>query len=104
MNQVDENGNVVLDASGNTLKEEREVNITYFRTTTVFDISQTSGEPLPTFLHDLTGSSQEVQALIQTIQTVCTIPIEFKTETEDLVFLTGAKGYISPTSDKIVVN
>lgn len=104
MNQLDENGNVVLDASGNTLKEEREVNITYFRTTTVFDISQTSGEPLPTFLHDLTGSSQEVQALIQTIQTVCTIPIEFKTETEDTSLLTGAKGYYSPTSDKIVVN
>lgn len=104
MNQVDENGNVVLDASGNTLKEEREVNITYFRTTTVFDISQTSGEPLPTFVHDLTGSSQEVQALIQTIQTICTIPIEFKTETEDLVLLTGAKGYYSPSTNKIVVN
>ena len=104
MNQLDENGNVVLDASGNALKENREVNITYFRTTTVFDISQTSGEPLPTFLHDLTGSSQEVQALIQTIQTVCTIPIEFKTETEDITLLTGAKGYYSPTSDKIVVN
>lgn len=104
MNQLDENGNIVLDASGNTLKEEREVNITYFRTTTVFDISQTSGEPLPTFVHDLTGSSQEVQALIQTIQTICTIPIEFKTETEDITLLTGAKGYYSPTSDKIVVN
>ena len=104
MNQLDENGNIVLDASGNTLKEEREVNITYFRTTTVFDISQTSGEPLPTFVHDLTGSSQEVQALIQTIQTICTIPIEFKTETEDLVLLTGAKGYYSPSTDKIVVN
>lgn len=104
MNQLDENGNIVLDTSGNTLKEEREVNITYFRTTTVFDISQTSGEPLPTFVHDLTGSSQEVQALIQTIQTICTIPIEFKTETEDLVLLTGAKGYYSPSTDKIVVN
>lgn len=104
MNQLDENGNIVLDASGNTLKEEREVNITYFRTTTVFDISQTSGEPLPTLVHDLTGSSQEVQALIQTIQTICTIPIEFKTETEDLVLLTGAKGYYSPSTDKIVVN
>ena len=104
MIQLDENGNIVLDASGNTLKEEREVNITYFRTTTVFDISQTSGDPLPTFVHDLTGSSQEVQALIQTIQTICTIPVEFKTETEDLVLLTGAKGYYSPSTDKIVVN
>ena len=104
INQLDENGNIVLDASGNTLKEEREVNITYFRTTTVFDISQTSGEPLPTFVHDLTGSSQEVQALIQTIQTICTIPIEFKTETEDLSLLTGAKGYYSPHEEKIVVN
>ena len=34
------------------------------------------------------------------IQTVCTIPIEFKTETEDLALLTGAKGYYSPHEEK----
>lgn len=104
MNKHDENGNVILDESGNPVQEMRVVNLTYFKTTTVFDISQTSGDPLPSLVHDLTGSSNEVKAIIQSIQSVCTIPIEFKTETEDLSFMTGAKGYYSPRKDKIVIN
>ena len=104
MNKHDENGNVILDESGNPIQEMRVVNLTHFKTTTVFDISQTSGDPLPSLVHDLTGSSNEVKAIIQTIQSVCTIPIEFKTETEDLCFMTGAKGYYSPRKDKIVIN
>ena len=102
MNKHDENGNVILDESGNPVQEMRVVNLTHFKTTTVFDISQTSGDPLPSLVHDLTGSSNEVKAIIQTIQSVCTISIEFKTETEDLSFMTGAKGYYSPRKDKIV--
>lgn len=104
MNKHDENGNVILDESGNPIQEMRVVNLTHFKITTVFDISQTSGDPLPSLVHDLTGSSNEVKAIIQTIQSVCTIPIEFKTETEDLSFMTGAKGYYSPRKDKIVIN
>ena len=104
MNKHDENGNVILDESGNPVQEMRVVNLTHFKTTTVFDISQTSGDPLPSLVHDLTGSSNEVKAIIQTIQSVCAIPIEFKTETEDLSFMTGAKGYYSPRKDKIVIN
>ena len=104
MNKHDENGNVILDESGNPVQEMRVVNLTHFKTTTVFDISQTSGDPLPSLVHDLTGSSNEVKVIIQTIQSVCTIPIEFKTETEDLSFMTGAKGYYSPKKDKIVIN
>ena len=104
MNKHDENGNVILDESGNPIQEMRVVNLTHFKTTTVFDISQTSGDPLPSLVHDLTGSSNEVKAIIQTIHFVCTIPIEFKTETEDLSFMTGAKGYYSPRKDKIVIN
>ena len=104
MNKHDENGNVILDESGNPVQEMRVVNLTHFKTTTVFDISQTSRDPLPSLVHDLTGSSNEVKAIIQTIQSVCTIPIEFKTETEDLSFMTGAKGYYSPRKDKIVIN
>lgn len=104
MNKHDENGNVILDESGNPVQEMRVVNLTHFKTTTVFDISQTSGDSLPSLVHDLTGSSNEVKAIIQTIQSICTIPIEFKTETEDLSFMTGAKGYYSPRKDKIVIN
>ena len=104
MNKVDEKGNVELDESGSPVQEQRQVNVTRFKTTTVFDISQTSGDPLPSLIHDLTGSSNEIKAMIQTIQSVCIIPIEFKTETEDLNFMTGAKGYYSPKEDKIVIN
>ena len=104
MNKVDENGNVVLDESGSPIQEQRQVNITRFKTTTVFDISQTSGDPLPSLIHDLTGSSNECMAIIQSIQSVCKIPIEFKIETEDLNLMTGAKGYYSPKNDKIVIN
>ena len=104
MNKVDENGTVLLDESGSPIQEQRSVNVTRFKTTSVFDISQTSGDPLPSLIHDLTGSSNEIKAMIQTIESVCTIPIEFKTETEDLNLMTGAKGYYSPKNNKIVVN
>ena len=104
MNKVDENGNVELDESGSPIQEQRQVNITRFKTTTVFDISQTSGEPIPSLIHNLTGSSHESRAIIQSVQSICTIPIEFKIETEDLNLMTGAKGYYSPSKDKIVIN
>lgn len=39
MNKHDENGNVILDESGNPIQEMRVVNLTHFKTTTVFDIS-----------------------------------------------------------------
>lgn len=104
MNKVDENGNVELDETGLPVQEQRQVNVTRFKTTTVFDISQTSGDPLPSLIHDLTGSNNEAKAIIQSVRSICTIPIEFKTETEDLNLMTGAKGYYSPKEDKIVIN
>lgn len=55
-------------------------------------------------IHNLTGSSHESRAIIQSVQSICTIPIEFKIETEDLNLMTGAKGYYSPSKDKIVIN
>lgn len=88
MNKVDENGNVELDESGSPIQEQQQVNVTRFKTTTVFDISQTSGDPLPSLIHDLTGSNNEAKAIIQSVRSICTIPIEFKTETEDLNLMT----------------
>lgn len=80
INKVDENGNVELDEAGSPIQEQRQVNVTRFKTTTVFDISQTSGDPLPSLIHDLTGSNNEAKAIIQSVQSICTILIEFKTE------------------------
>ena len=93
-----------LDDNGNAIKEEQEIDTIRFKATTVFDISQTSGEPIPSFVNELKGSSNEVKVIIQTIQQVCKIPIEFLSSKDDRTLARGAKGYYSPSSDKIVVN
>ena len=58
--------------------EKKTVNITRFRPVNVFDISQTDGKPLPSIVHDLQGSSGEIKAIIDSVQSICKIPIEFK--------------------------
>ena len=64
-----------MDEAGSPIQEQRQVNVTRFKTTTVFDISQTSGDPLPSLIHDLTGSNNEAKAIIQSVQSICTILI-----------------------------
>lgn len=104
MDKADEDGNPVLDENGDPIKEERVINQLRFTTTTVFDISQTSGEPLPSLIHNLTGSSDEILAFIDSIKDICTIPIDYHSPDKDNVLASGAKGYYSITEDKIVLN
>lgn len=104
MDKSDEDGNPVLDENGDPIKEERVINQLRFTTTTVFDISQTSGEPLPSLIHNLTGSSDEILALIDSVKDICTIPIDYHSPDKDNVLASGAKGYYSITEDRIVLN
>lgn len=104
MDKSDENGNPVLDEDGNPIKEERTINRLRFTVKTVFDVSQTSGKPLPSLVHDLTGSSDEVLAFIDSVKAICTIPIDYHSPEKDPILASGAKGYYSPSEDKIVLN
>ena len=104
MDKSDENGNPVLDEDGNPIKEERTINQLRFTVKTVFDVSQTSGKPLPSLVHDLTGSSDEILAFIDSVKAICTIPIDYHSPEKDPVLASGAKGYYSPSEDKIVLN
>ncbi|MCI6533925.1 MAG: ArdC-like ssDNA-binding domain-containing protein [Lachnospiraceae bacterium] len=104
MDKADEDGNPVLDENGNPIKEERIINQLRFTTTTVFDISQTSGEPLPSLIHNLTGSSDEILAFIDSVKDICTIPIDYHSPSKDAVLAGGAKGYYSIAEDRIVLN
>ena len=104
MDKSDENGNPVLDEDGNPIKEERTINRLRFTVKTVFDVSQTSGKPLPSLVHDLTGSSDEVLAFIDSVKAICTIPIDYHSPEKDPILTSGAKGYYSPSEDKIVLN
>ena len=104
MDKADEDGNPVLDENGDPIKEERVINQLRFTTTTVFDISQTSGEPLPSLIHNLTGSSDEILAFIDSVKNICTIPIDYHSPSKDAVLAGGAKGYYSIAEDRIVLN
>lgn len=101
----DENGNVILDENGNHAKEEQERKTVSFMVVNVFDVAQTSGDPLPELGNkELSGTSKEIRLLIESIQEVCTIPVEFKEAAGDSVLMNGAKGYYDKIADKIVVN
>ena len=104
VDKKDENGNVILDASGKPIKETKEEKVLHFRTAKVFDISQTTGEPIPEMIHDLRGSSKEIVALIESIQEISTIPIDFKSPEDEPLFNSGVKGFYVPSTDSIVIN
>lgn len=104
MDKADEDGNPILDENGDPIKEERVINQLRFTTTTVFDIFQTSGEPLPSLIHNLTGSSDEILAFIDSVKNICTIPIDYHSPSKDAVLAGGAKGYYSIAEDRIVLN
>lgn len=71
----------------------------YFRPISVFDISQTSGDPLPTLTVDeLQGRVDGYGILMDSLMETSPVPVRFETITS------GAKGYYSPTSNEIVVN
>lgn len=104
MNMIDEQGNFVKDKDGNILQEEKEISKTKFMIKKVFDITQTSGEPLPELTHPLTGTSKEAIALVESIQEISKIPIELKSPKEDSLISDGVHGYYSTVNDNIVVN
>lgn len=65
----------LLDASGKVQTEEVEIQIPMFRVVSVFDVSQTEGEPLPTLASDLTGNVAQFDAFIEAINRTAPVPI-----------------------------
>lgn len=92
------------DQENNEEPTQEEVKVTRFHLVNVFDISQTTGDPIPEFVTDLKGTSHDADALIEAIQDVATIEIQFIEQKNDVSLQNGAKGYYSPVEDKIVVN
>lgn len=104
IDKKDVNGNFVFDENGNKIQEEIQIKILKFRLVNVFDISQTSGEPLPELVSDLKGTSDVINILRDSIIEICEIPIEFTSPQQDKTLQEGAKGYYSITDNKIVIN
>jgi len=70
----------------------------FFRPATVFDISQTEGEPLPSIgVDELTGSAEGYQSFMEAMAALSPVPIRFD-EIEG-----GAKGYYHTAYKEIVI-
>ena len=70
----------------------------YFKTATVFDISSTDGEPLPTIgVDELTGTAEGYKAFMKALATVSPVPFRFD-EIEG-----GVKGYYHNVNKEIVI-
>lgn len=62
---------------GNVRTEERDVHIAGFRAVSVFDISQTEGEPLPDIVHPLEGSFEDYEKLSAAIAQAAGVSVTY---------------------------
>ncbi len=68
----------VVDANGNVIMEEKEIEIPMFRPVKVFDVSQTEGKPLPQLASPLTGDVQNYEIFMEALRRTSPVPIDFK--------------------------
>ncbi len=69
----------VLDEFGEPVKETVTVQRPRFTVTSVFDVSQTDGKPLPELgVHDLTGSVEAYEQFFEALKRTSKVPIAFE--------------------------
>ena len=88
----------VLDENGDPVKDTVEVKIPKFKVVTVFDVAQTSGEPLPELeIPDLTGNVAEYEAFLEAIRRTADVPVGFEPIEGE------SHGYFSPSEQRIAI-
>ena len=91
-------GLAVLNENGEPEMERVEYVIPRFRVTTVFDVSQTDGEPIPSLeVNELTASVKDYALLTAAIEQVSPVPMRFDKIEGD------AKGYYSDADKEICI-
>ncbi len=91
-------GEVVFDKDGMPQTEEVEVKIPAFRAVSVFDVSQTDGEPIPELeAKELLATVEGYEDFIKAVTYVSPVSISFEDIPGD------SKGYFSPTENRIGV-
>ena len=75
---LDENQRPIMGTDGKPKTEKVEVTVPHFKAVTVFDIAQTSGEPIQTLTPELlTAAVQDFDSFMQAIQKISPVPIRF---------------------------
>ena len=73
----------MLDADGKAIIEEKEIRIPMFKVVSVFDVSQTSGKPLPQLAADLSGNVQQYEVFMEALRRASPVPMEIKPVAHD---------------------
>lgn len=75
---LDENQRPIMGTDGKPKTEKVEITVPHFKAVTVFDIAQTSGEPIQTLAPELlTAAVQDFDSFMQAIQKISPVPIRF---------------------------
>lgn len=86
----------VVNENGET--EEVEIDYTAFRAVTVFDISQTEGEAVPSHpCHELEGEVENFDSLLEALKKIAPVPVGFE------AIEGGANGYFHTVDKRIAV-
>jgi len=75
-----ETGTPLLDDKGQAIMEEMTslTNGPRFKLVPVFDVSQTSGDPLPELAENLIGNVEHYEAFVDTLKAVSRLPVDFE--------------------------
>lgn len=93
-----ETGEVVLREDGQPETEEVTIVIPRFKVSTVFDLSQTDGDPLPELgVNELVAGVDNYEMFLTAVRAVAPVPIRF----DDIP--SGAKGYYDNANKEIVI-
>ena len=67
---------VVVDEHGEPVMEEITIRVPKFKVTSVFDVSQTEGKPLPALVHDIYGSVKDYDVFMEAIRRSSPVPMD----------------------------
>ena len=96
--KLDAQGQPVKDKDGNTVTEQKEIQVPAFKIVSVFDVSQTEGEPLPSLgVEELTGDVERYQDFFKALEQTSPVPMAF----EDIPG--GSHGYYHLTEKRIAI-
>lgn len=68
----------MLDADGKVIIEEKTIQIPMYKPTTVFDVSQTEGRPLPQLAENLTGKVANYELFMEALRRSSPVPISIE--------------------------
>ena len=68
----------MLDADGKIIVEEKTIQIPMYKPTTVFDVSQTEGRPLPHLAENLTGKVANYELFMEALRRSSPVPISIE--------------------------